>query len=270
VINITLSLICLKDLGGKMYNKIKTGVSGLDEMLFGGIYEKSITSINGAAGTGKTTLGLQFIVEGIKSGEPGIVILFEQFPEQIYRDGTNYGWDFKKSEKEGLLKIVFTSPEIFEKELENENGLLDQLTLKEGYKRILVDPVTYFRYLNSSDSSLRKAYNKLANGIKRCSLTGFLTTETAHFFGESGEIDEELAFVVDNIILLRYVEIESKILNAITALKTRGSNRIREIKEYMVTDKGFVVTDTFKNREGILTGTPRKTWTDSVAKDFEL
>ncbi|MCK4778028.1 MAG: hypothetical protein KAS39_06575 [Actinomycetia bacterium] len=250
--------------------KIKTGVTGLDEMLYGGVYEKSVTSINGAAGTGKTTLGLQFIVEGIKSGEPGIVVLFEQFPEQVYRDSANYGWNFKEYEKDNLLKIIFTSPETFEKELESEKGLLDQLTHKEGYKRILVDPVTYFRYLNSSDSSLRKAYNKLTNGIKRCGLTGFLTTETSHFFGESGEIDEELAFVVDNIILLRYVEIESKILNAVAILKTRGSNRIKEIREYEVTEKGVTVSEKFKNREGILTGTPTKTWAEKMANDFEL
>ncbi len=253
-----------------MKKKVTTGIKELDKMLYDGVYEQSVTALNGASGTGKTTFGMQFIVGGIKKNEPGIIVSFEQFPEQLYRDASSFKWDFRKYEKEGKLKIVFTSPEVFQAELEKEKGLIDQYTLEIGAKRILIDPVTYFRYLAQDNGSLRITYNRLVNGIKRCGLTGFLTCELGQFYGDSGQIDEELAFVVDNIILLRYVEIESRIYTALTILKTRGSNRAKDIRRYEITPKGIEIQKIFEGREGLLTGTPRRTFAERLAKEFEL
>lgn len=250
--------------------KLKTGISGLDEMLHGGVYEKSATSINGPAGSGKTTLCLQFLVGGVQNNEAGLYVTFEQFPEQLYRDAKNFGWDLEKWEKEGKVKVLFTSPEEFATELETQLGLIDQLVIEKNIKRIVIDPVSYFRFLVNNTNELRRTYYKLINGLKRAGLTSLLACETTRFFGSSGEIDEELAFVVDNIIILRYVEIESSIQHAIAIVKSRGSQRAKDIRQYDITDKGIVVTSTFKGQEGILTGIPRKSIAEKVAREFEL
>ena len=67
-------------------DRVKTGITGLDEMLGGGFLPKTANLVEGAPGTGKTTLGMQFIYNGITQfNEPGIIITFEEFPKQYYR-----------------------------------------------------------------------------------------------------------------------------------------------------------------------------------------
>ncbi len=93
--------------------RVKTGIPGLDEMLHGGLLPQTATLVEGAPGTGKTTLGMQFIYYGIvEYNEPGIILTFEQFPSQFYRDAANFGWDFRRLEEEGKLRIIMSSPEV--------------------------------------------------------------------------------------------------------------------------------------------------------------
>src|SRR2546422_3181219 len=91
----------------------KTGIVELDAMLRGGFLERDAVMVAGSAGTGKTTLSLQHLVNGItKFGEPGIYLTFEQLPDQIYRDAENFGWDLKKLEEQDKFRLVCTSPDL--------------------------------------------------------------------------------------------------------------------------------------------------------------
>src|SRR5262249_59275933 len=75
---------------------VKTGIKGLDSILFGGIPRGNIILLEGAAGTGKSTLGLEFIYRGITEfGEPGMMILFEVSPDKLVRDAMQFGWDLR-------------------------------------------------------------------------------------------------------------------------------------------------------------------------------
>lgn len=76
-------------------DRVKTGIAQLDHMLGGGFLAGDAVLVMGGAGTGKTTLGLQYLVNGATEfGENGIYVTFEQMPDQLYRDAMNFGWDF--------------------------------------------------------------------------------------------------------------------------------------------------------------------------------
>ncbi|MEK7392362.1 MAG: ATPase domain-containing protein, partial [Fibrobacterota bacterium] len=91
--------------------RIATGIEGLDRMIGGGFVERSANLVEGAPGTGKTTLGLQFLIKGIEErGEAGLYVTFEEFPAQLYNDAARMGWDLRKYEAEGQLRIRFTTP----------------------------------------------------------------------------------------------------------------------------------------------------------------
>ena len=79
-----------------MGDRTSTGIMGLDEMLRGGLPSGSTVLIQGAPGVGKTTFGLQFLYHGAtKANEAGLLVTFEEFPESIYRDALNLGWDLR-------------------------------------------------------------------------------------------------------------------------------------------------------------------------------
>jgi KaiC/GvpD/RAD55 family RecA-like ATPase len=89
-----------------MVEKVKSGIPGLDELLFGGIPKRNVVLISGGPGTGKTILSQQFLYFGLTYGEPGVLVTLEEHPVQIRREMSEFGWDVKKYEDEGLFAIV--------------------------------------------------------------------------------------------------------------------------------------------------------------------
>jgi circadian clock protein KaiC len=248
--------------------RIKTGVSGLDEMLHGGLLPQTATLVEGAPGTGKTTLGMQFIYHGIVAqDEPGIILTFEQFPSQYYRDAANFGWDFRQLEKEGRLRIIMTSPEVSRAHLEKAGGQIEELARQMGARRILVDSLSQFERLAEDPVQLRQMVYGFINGLKREGLTAVLTRESPALLGEPEGYEESIPFVVDTYILLRYVEMDSAIHKALLVLKMRGSDHDKDIRQFAITGHGIEVQSRFEGREGIMSGSPRR-MADSFIQAF--
>src|SRR5258708_3005825 len=124
------------------------GVRGLDEMVDGGLRRGIALLIEGAPGTGKSTLGMQFIWHGaaIKQ-EPGLILTFETFPRQYYRDAANFGWDFKALEASNKLRLIMSSPEVSRADLRTINGQIESMAYQLKAQRILVDSLSHFERL---------------------------------------------------------------------------------------------------------------------------
>jgi circadian clock protein KaiC len=239
-------------------DRVKTGINGLDEMLGGGFIRETANLLEGAPGTGKTTLAMQFVYQGIvQANEPGLIITFEEFPQQYYHDAAAFGWDFIELEKKGLLKVVMTSPEVSRRDLESVGGMIENHVLEMGARRVVVDSITHFARLTQDPVELRSLEYSFINGLKRQGLTSLLTRESTALLGESSE-DTNLSFVVDSYLILRYVEIESTIRKALFVLKMRGSDHAKDIRQYEITKNGIEVQSKFEGREGILSGSPRR------------
>jgi circadian clock protein KaiC len=238
-------------------------------MLHGGLIARTATLVEGAPGTGKTTLGMQFIHHGIAScDEPGLILTFEQFPQQYYRDAATLGWDFRRLEDEGQLKIIMSSPEVSRLDLERTEGRIEQLARSMGARRVLVDSLSHFERLTEDPVELRQLIYSFVNGLKREGLTAILTRESPALLGEAEGFNEGLAFLVDSYILLRYVEMESAIHKALLVLKMRGSNHDKDIRQFSITGHGIEVQARFEGREGIMSGNPRRSMADSFVQAF--
>ena len=90
-----------------MVERVKTGIEGLDKALNGGIPTKNIVLISGGAGTGKSTLALQYLVNGAKMGEKGLYISTEQTKLELYKTGASFGWNLEQLEKSNKVKIAY-------------------------------------------------------------------------------------------------------------------------------------------------------------------
>jgi circadian clock protein KaiC len=247
---------------------VKTGIKGLDEMLFGGFLPQTANLVEGAPGTGKTTIGMQFIYNGITQfDEPGLIITFEEFPQQYYHDAAEFGWDFEQLEKDGKLRVIMTSPEVTRLDVESVGGMIETAVTEMGARRLLVDSITHFERLTQDPVELRSLEYSFINALKREGLTSLLTRESQTLLGEAAEGDSDIAFVVDSYLLLRYVEIESTIRKALLVLKMRGSDHAKDIRQFEITEHGVEVRSKFEGREGIMSGSPRR-MADSFVEAF--
>jgi circadian clock protein KaiC len=237
-------------------DRVPTGIKGLDEMLCGGFLEGSAVLVRGAPGTGKTSLALQFLVHGAtQCDEAGLLISFEEFPRSLHRDAQSLGWDLARLEQKGKLHLLFTSPQVLLTSLQKPASPLNRMLLENDIRRVVVDSVSHFRRLSDDTQELRKTYNVLINAFKREGMTSILIGEESR--ADYGRQERgRLSFVVDAIILLRYIEIDSAIQRAILVLKIRGSDHIKEIRRYEIQHGGIEITGIFEGREAILSGIP--------------
>lgn len=184
-----------------MTKLLTSGIPGLDQLLGGGLRPGTCTLIEGIPGVGKTTLGVQFIVAGTEAGEPGAIVTFEQFPEQLYADAENFGWDLRGLEERGLLRVVCTSPEVFLDQLSDVGGLMDSLIAEIGARRLMVDSVAHLAGLASDSAALRPLVYGMFNGIRRAGLTAIITKELESATPQTIPFEE---FVADAVIRLSY------------------------------------------------------------------
>jgi circadian clock protein KaiC len=234
-------------------NRLATGIAGLDNMLDGGFIPGSANLVRGAPGTGKTLIGLQFLIHGALQGEPGMLISFEEFPQSLHADAESMGWNLHALEDQGLLHLYFTSPQMLLQNLSSPSSPMSTLFRETGVQRVMVDSVTHFTRLTNDSSQLRSIYNSLINGLKRVGATSLLLVEEDRSEVQRSERGH-LSFVADTIIWLRYVEIESTLQRAIAVLKMRGSEHAKEIRHLEIQRGSLSVFGIFEGRESLLTG----------------
>ncbi len=237
-------------------DRLSFGSTELDNMLGGGLLRGSATLISGAPGIGKTTLGLQFLIAGIEIGQPGVLVSFEEFPASVIRDALQLGWDLKALEKQGLIKIIFTSPKLFLESLKAQAGPIAETIDMLQPERIVLDSAAHFQRVSSDSIALRGMYNTLVNSLKRQGITSILLDEAVNVLQSQRGRMASLPFLVDTVMLLRYVEVDSAVQRAIAVMKMRGSMHEKEIRRFEIKSGGVYVGEPFAGRAGILSGTP--------------
>lgn len=246
--------------------RVQTGITELDEMLHGGFMEGDAVMLAGAAGCGKTTLALQYLVNGVKNGDPGVYMTFEEMPDQIYRDAKNFGWDLRKLEEQGKFRIICTSPSLL---LESEGeSLLDESLRDIRPRRIVVDSLSHLAMFVKESELRREAYRLVMN-LKTRGISSVLIWESPQMAGGTFSVTEVgLSFLVDCIVALKPVEIESSLRKALGILKMRGSDHDKRLREFQITPNGIKIESPFTNYEGLISGSPRKVAPDKFVDLF--
>ncbi|MCB0164477.1 MAG: hypothetical protein KDI79_09640 [Anaerolineae bacterium] len=234
--------------------KLSLGSRQLDDMLGGGFIKGSAVLVSGAPGVGKTTFGLQFLTAGIKAGQRGLLVSFEEFPASLIRDAQQLGWDLKSMEQRGELGIIFTSPQVFLESLKQQSGPIAEKIQALGPARMVLDSVAHFQQFTQNPIEIREIYNILINAIKRQDITALLLDEAANILQAQGKEVAALPFLVDAVILLRYVEVDSSMKRAMAVMKMRGSSHQKEIRSFEIKPGGLVLGSPFTGHAGILSG----------------
>jgi circadian clock protein KaiC len=234
-----------------------TGVAGLDDLFAGGPPRASATLIQGGTGAGKTLLGLQFLLEGARRGEPGLLFTLEETPEQLRGLARSLGWDLAALEAQGLLAVRHTSPV----ELSTDRFLAEVTAevAARGARRVVLDSLTTLQLGVASDRRFKEMVYVVAKVMRGAGVTLFMTAEVQQLLGAGHLTGEGASFIADNIIHLRYVEIGGRLERAISVLKARGTAHSSEVRGLSIQPGGPVVdADRFKDLRGVLTGLPAR------------
>jgi circadian clock protein KaiC len=248
--------------------RVPTGVPGLDQMLRGGFLRSSVNLVKGAPGTGKSCLGLTFIATGAASGEPGIIVTFEHFPKKMMRDAESIGIDLHAFEEQGLVRIIFSSPEVMLDQVQTPGGLLDTLVAESGARRIFVDSITQMERITQDPVKLRETIYAFLNSLLRHDLTAVISQEDTEVLGAMQASEYGVSYLVDAVIQLRYVELDSSIQRALVVIKQRATAHDLGIRRFSISAEGIKVENSFAELEGVLSGAPRKRELDAFMQVF--
>ena len=201
---------------------VKTGIKGLDELFSGGIPRGNIVLLTGAAGTGKTTLGVEFVYRGARDfDEPGLIVLCEVAPDKVVRDAAQLGWDLPGLERAGKLKTVFTTRQVFQQEMQQADSLLLAEAAQIGARRVFVDSFGPILPENGARDP-RDAFHILAEGLHRENLTAVLALEDNPRDTRASTGAEE--FIADTIVRLTLEPNQRAVTRGIEIVKSRGHN----------------------------------------------
>lgn len=237
--------------------RMEFGVEELDKMLGGGVPSGSATALLGAPGTGKTMLGLSFLLAGAQRGQKGYYFGFYEPPPRLIEKVAAVGLDLKPWIDKGLIELVWQPP------LEHMmDALAEQLLEKlrdggEQRRRLFVDGVEGFRAAAVYPDRIPRFLSALTNQLRTYDVTTLFAEELELFSPSIDMPNPELANVVESVILLRYVELRSQLHRLISIMKMRESAYDTSIREFHITEEGVSVDTSFSSAEQILTGIAR-------------
>jgi circadian clock protein KaiC len=218
---------------------ISTGIAGLDRMLGGGLIPGSAGLVEGVPGAGKTTLGLQFLCHGATHGEPGLILSFEEFPEQLQRDAAAYGWDLAALQQANQLRIMLTSADVMQQIVQQRPEPLERAFQQHGVKRVLVDSLTHFQRLTSSPRELWEVVYRFRNFLRRMGVTAVLTQEIER--ADPAEVPPA-EYLADTVIRLTNEEAHGRQrYRFIEVLKSRGQAHLGGKSAFRFAEDGLRV-----------------------------
>ncbi len=240
--------------------RLSIGIPELDAMLGGGILEGDSVLLAGPSGTGKSALATQFIAEGIRKGEPGIMAIFEERPEGYTSRAGNFGLNLKAAEKKGTLETLYLRPLDLSVD-ETMQEILDAIK-RVGAKRLVIDSLVGFEMALAPGfrADFRESLYRMIGALTGAGITILSTVEVEDTFTGLPFSHYAISFLTDDIIRFRYVEIDGQLRKVMVVVKMRGGNHSKDIREYVITDKGVVVIHPRRtNYDGLTTGVPRRT-----------
>lgn len=226
------------------------GVPAVDEMIGKGVFDGSVTLVVGVSGTGKTVLGVQFLVDGAKQGKKCLLVTLDEHPAQIMRNALGLGLDLQKYVDDGTVQVYYESPQEIELDVHFHN--ITRLMDEHKAERVLVDSLAAYHVHETDKREFRDFIYALTTHMKDRLVTAFLNYESPELLGVS-QIGEDLkaSTIVDNIILLNYVEFSNRLRRAITVPKARGSAPSRVTREYTIQRGGIALRPATSEEEDI-------------------
>jgi circadian clock protein KaiC len=248
----------LEEAQGTVSNElISMGISGLDEMLGGGTLRGNAVLVAGPVGSGKTTTAVQFLAEGVRRREPGVLVIFEETTPKYLDQARSFGFDLEAMVKDGLLEIVYVRP--LDLSVDETLYAVQVAVDKVQARRVVLDSITGLEAALApafKEDFLESLY-RLLGALTGAGVTILLTVEVLEPYNEMRFSPHPISFLTHDIVLQRYYEREGELRKFMTVIKTRARSHSLQIRAYEVTSKGIVLGEPLTNLTGVITAVPQ-------------
>jgi len=234
--------------------KIQTGLPEIDTMLEGGIERGTVTIISGPSGIGKTLLALQFLRHAAASGLRSVFYTFEEDPEVLKTRARKLNMDLEPLLQKGLLDIVYIQPLQYYPD-EFACRLREDIERQET-RMVVLDSISGYRLAIRGEKLDRHLYN-LCRYFRNMGVTALMVDEVPEVTGTFHVTSEQFSYLGDNLIFLRFIELDGELRRAIGILKKRLSDFEHTLREFSITPQGIRVEEPLKGLHGILSGIPK-------------
>jgi len=230
--------------------RLSMGIPVLDEMMGGGLPAGYSLLVVGPSGSGKSILATQFLAEGVRCGEPGVIAAFEKSPNQLLSHQLDA---LVQSGKVGVIDTRTL-------DLSIDEILHDLIVLihKLKAKRVVIDSLSGFELALASvfREDFREALYRMVAVLTSMGVTVLMTAELEDQYNFLRFSAYGNAFLADAILMQRYIEISGQFRRAISVVKIRASQHSKDIRLFEVETDRITIGATLDNYHGILSGRP--------------
>jgi circadian clock protein KaiC len=231
-------------------SRVAMGVPGLDKMLGGGLPSGYSVLVAGPSGSGKTILATAFLAEGVRLGEPGVIVAFEQTPSQ---SRTRTIDDMVRAGQVGLINTRLLDLSIDEI-VQNLVSVIHRMKAT----RVVIDSLSGFELAVAPTfrEDFRESLFRMVAVLSNLGVTVVMTSELEDRYTDLRFSPYGSAFLTDAIIVERYIEVESRLKRVMAVVKVRGSAHSNELRLFEITDAGIIIGEPVRDYEGLLSGRP--------------
>jgi circadian clock protein KaiC len=230
--------------------RVSMGIPGLDEMLGGGLPVGYSLLVVGPSGSGKTVLATEFLAEGVRRGEPGVIAAFEKSPSQLLN---NELYALVKAGQVGVIDTRSLDLSIDE----TLHNLIEMINRMQA-KRVVIDSLSGFELALAPEFSedFRGSLYRMIAELTGMGMTILMTSELEDRYTDLRFSPFGSAFLADAIIVQRYIEILGQFKRVFSVVKVRGSEHSKDIRLFDITEEGIIIGETLSEYAGIMSGRP--------------
>ena len=228
--------------GSGLYTRVSTGVPGLDEITNGGYFLGSTTVVAGISGVGKSVMGLHYLAEGARRGERSLLLSLDEQVPQLLRNGATIGLDLQAAVERGVLRMYYDAPQ--EIEVDYHFHKIEKIVEEFKPRRVVIDSLsTYGSSMGTQGRVFRDFFHALVALMKEHQVAAVYNHENPEMLGMSSMMgDFAMSSLVDNILLMNWIELGDSFRLGLTVAKMRANPVERITHECEVTDgKGMRV-----------------------------
>ncbi|MDP1979477.1 ATPase domain-containing protein [Undibacterium sp.] len=231
--------------------RVPMGIAGLDDMLGGGLPPGYSLLVVGPSGSGKTILATQFLAEGARRGEKGVIAAFEKSPSQLLSNQVNA---LVKANQVGVIETRALDLSIDQ----TLHDLIDMITRMKA-TRVVIDSLSGFELALAPEfqEDFRASLYRMVAELNGMGVTILMTSELEDRYTDLRFSPFGSAFLADAIIVHRYIEIDGEFKRAMSVVKVRGSQHSKQIRLFDISDEGIILGAPLSAYAGIMTGRPR-------------